>query len=263
MKKQLMNVCWVMAVLLFSLNAEANPKGEIERLLEEEKNRYIDLLRTSKGEALFELAKKLQDSGVENKEVLDEAMKVAVEHHLIYNNDKKQIVSHHIAASLARALSGSGNANYHSTLTRFMNESASRRLRNLSKTLLSRITWYEKRNKIMNDFSNHQSEQSLHTTRYLNLIQHKEINFARYAAESLARQGRTDKVFLDAMAEVVAANYRASGLAPGELDGLAWLMRALGRAPDRAYEDLLNEIAAYPSLDKKLKKHVKKALKGK
>ena len=78
----------------------------------------------------------------------------------------------------------------------------------------------------------------------------------------MSRQKRYDPVILDRMAEILENNFRSPGFG-NDLDAIAWYARTLGRNQNGRYRELLQNISAYPSLDKKLAKHVNKALQGK
>lgn len=143
-----------------------------------------------------------------------------------------------------------------------MRESKSRGLRNLSKTLMTRTGWYIDRNEIMNDFSSYEPGKSLYQIRYTNLLNAQDRTYGRYAAESMRRQNNTDKVLVSRMAELIDENFTKPGEG-NQLDAIAWYIRFIGREALDDHRDLLEKVSTYPLLDKKLKKHVNKALKGK
>lgn len=79
-------------VVVFSQSSWSNTSvsKEVQTLLDKESAHYIQALKTSEGEELIELALKLQDSGITDKEVLDTAEKVALAQHEFFNHIKNK-----------------------------------------------------------------------------------------------------------------------------------------------------------------------------
>ncbi len=260
MKKQFNLITLFISLISFQIFASSDVDTTTQKLLDIEARDYIEALESSEGEALFAIALELQDSGVTDKRVLDVAKTVALEHHRSYNAGRGGKIAHDVAASLARFLAGSGTEDYFPTLNHFVETSRSRRLRNLSKTLMTRIEWYKARNEVMNEFSQHDSEHSILITRYINLLENNDRTLGRYVAESMKRQERNDQPLTDRMAKIVKEHYRDPGVAD-DLDTIAWYLRTLGRQGE-VYRPLLEEVSNYDSLHTKLRRHINKALRG-
>jgi len=247
-------------LFLYSYAAIAQPATDLEALLEQEALEWTTSLEVEEGGSLQQVALQLQDSGIDDSRVYDAAKTVILSELDTLNSGAPPSSSRYIISSLARFIAGSESYNHREVLETLTVGSKNRRVANLAKTLTTRSSWYASRNQIMNDFSNYGGEYSLQTARFLNLINASNPEFGRYAAESMTRLDSYEKVVTDRMAEIVQEKFKSPGLGT-QLDMIAWYIRFIGR--EGSYQNVLNEVADYKGLDKKLKKHVRLALQGK
>jgi len=233
---------------------------KIAKLRNEEANIWIVALQSEAGEELMQTALALQDSGINHTELFDAAKTVVLDELVKLNSSAPPKESKYIISSLSRFLAGSSNFEHLEVLDTLVAQSSSKRVANLANTLKTRLAWYQSRDRIMNDFSAHNPQESLHIKRFKNLIRSDNFEFGRYAAESLTRLNDYDKAFTEIMAEKVKMHYKSPGTGT-QLDAIAWYLRFLGR--EGSYSALIREVAEFDKLDKKLKKHVRLALQGK
>ena len=232
-------------LLFFSSVIQAETSESVSKMLAQEAIETTQALKQKDGQSLLDYAINIQDSGIDTEQVYETAIEVVRRMHQQLQVKSSDKIPAYVSASLIRLIAASKNQTHRELLVDLQLNSPNRKVRNLSKTLLTRKHWYQRRNTIMNDFSNHDPANSLQTTRFLNLVAASDITFARYAAESLTRQNNYDPVVVEAMAKTVKEKYKNPGVG-AELDSVAWLIRFIGRTGD--FEQLLSEIASYPTL---------------
>ena len=204
-------------------------------------------------------AKQISASGLTNTSLFDNIEKVLLDFHQkqIASSKDESLVNPAIA--LMRALGSSGNDKYAVTLNMILDESPSRASRNRAKHVLGKIPWYRRRNAIMQDLANHNPDQSLQSTRFINLLTSGDYIFQRYAAEEIYRMGNAEPVVMELMASDLKKG--ASG-EQGKLhvDTMAWYCRVLAKVARTEYHNFIQGLADDKNTHRKIKRHCRKEL---
>ncbi|MGB0495923.1 MAG: hypothetical protein ACPGJI_06175, partial [Kangiellaceae bacterium] len=131
---------------------------------------------------------------------------------------------------------------------------------NRAKHLLRKVSFYNKKNNLMNNFDDHPEGQSLQSTRLLNLLKSNDLIMSRFAAEEIVRARSADDVVQEWIANRLKEQVRNDG-SDLQIDTLAWYCKVLGTVNRDKYLDFLTEIAKDRSIDSKIRRHTKKILK--
>ena len=164
-----------------------------------------------------------------------------------------------VMVSLLRALAASGSTDYRPALSQVLRESKSRSSRNRAKHVLTKISWYAERNKIMQNMKHHQSTQSLMSTRYLNLLNHYNRNMNRYAAAELYRLGNAEDIVLKRLWSALQSGVKQE---KGSLhtDVMAWYCRTIVKLARNDYQERIKELIDDTTVNEKIRNHCSKEL---
>ena len=250
------NISAAIIWLMISTCAWAN---NIESQVNAEINNYIRGLQSSSLTEITRTADQISASGLSDKRLYNAVQSTLMEKHNQQLKTPKDKALIPVVISLLRALASSGSYNYQPAINQVLNESESRASRNRAKHVLTKISWYAKRNKIMQDMSHHESSQSVISSRYLNMLNHADMNMNRYAAEELYRLGSAEDVVVQRMWSAMQSGTK---LEKGKLhtDVMAWYCRAIVKLAKNDYQERIEELVNGTSVHKKIRKHCRKEL---
>jgi hypothetical protein len=255
--KKIMAKLLLVPLLMFPLYGFGYNLNRLQAL---EIDLFMEEITSSDHNKVTQTANKISASGLGDRRLFDVIEKVLLDYHKkqMSESEDESLVPPMIA--LIRAMASSGDFRYTPTLQRILDESKSRATRNRSKHVITKISWYSQRNRVMQDMKNHRPERSLQSTRFINLLTHHDLIFRRYAAEEINRLGGADEAVLELMAADLQQGVHED---KGKLhiDVMAWYCRTLGKVAKLEYQDLIDKLIEDKSVHKKVRRHCKKALK--
>ncbi|MFT2092407.1 hypothetical protein [Paraglaciecola sp. 2405UD69-4] len=223
---------------------------------------YISKLINAEDDELYDLANTIRFSGLSDKRLFEKVAEILKKkHQQLLEIKKPDDQSVNQVKILIMALASSGNSEYWVTLNSILEASSNRNVRNRAHESMKNISFYQKRNTIMQNYDSLLENQSLQTKRTLNLLQSDDRKMSRYGAEDIHRIGSTDASVLEWMAAQLElqAHHAENKL---HVDMLAWYCKALAKVDKEKYSPLLNKIIKDKSIHSKIRKHAKKALKA-
>lgn len=235
---------------------------ETDKQLQQEIDQYIQELNNAKGNELADVGNRLEGSGLSDERLFGTVKTLLVEKHQqqMTGSNKDKVVIHQVV-TLLRTLASSGDYQYIQTLQRILEESDNRAIRNRAKHVTKKIGFYSSRNTIMQNMSTHRDNQSLHSTRLMNLLNNDNYIMRRYAAEVIVRQKSAEPVVQELIAKQLEENLHLNNTKL-KIDTLAWYCKALGTVNKEKYFDMLTSISTDKSISSKIRKHTKKILKS-
>ncbi|MBQ0712027.1 MAG: hypothetical protein KBT53_03610 [Porticoccus sp.] len=247
-------------ILLATLLTPLVGLGEdVDQLLTAEIDQYISGLQSDNINTVEITANKISASGLSDSRLFVEVEQAIDKYH------KKQMITPKdeawvpVMTSLLRALGSSGDNKYISVLNRIVDESSSRGTRNRAVRAATKVSWYAKRNRIMQDMKNHQPGTSLITTRYLNLFTYSDQIMNRYAAEEIYRLDEADEILLGKVMSDLNKG-ATQDLGGHHADVMAWYCRVLGKLAKDKYGEDIQRLIDNKSVHKKIRKHCRKEL---
>ncbi|WP_444882957.1 hypothetical protein [Microbulbifer sp. PSTR4-B] len=233
---------------------------DIQSLLNQEIDSFIAELKGEDNFVLTKTANRITGSGLSDERLFDAAEQVLLEKHqanmTVAQRDEKVISE---IVNLLRTLSSSGNTKYSPTINKIMRESGNRAIRNRAKHVLTKFSFYQKRNALMQNMEGHVATNSLHTTRLLNLLNSNDMIMQRFAAEEVVRDGAAETVIQEWFYRAVEKDVRQP-VDKLHIDTLAWYCKALGTVNKSEYKEFLSSIADDRNVHRKIRRHVKKIL---
>lgn len=251
-------------LLLLTAAADRVTAADHQPLLELEIHSYIEALDSAAGSDLTHLANKISGSGLSDKRLFDSVQRLLLGKHQLHSNRKtskkirKIIIPQELA--LLRTLASSGNKDYMPTVSEMMGNSKKYSVRKRAEHILNKFDFYHDRNLLMQNMATHQPSQSLHSTRLLNLLNSGNLIMSRYAAEEIARQGQAEPVVQDWLANRLQERIHLVE-DKLEVDTLAWYGKVLAGVNAPKYREMLSKFANDKSVDSKIRRHLKTALR--
>lgn len=234
----------------------------IEVLLQQEVNGYIQQLESSQGNELAQVGNRIESSGLSDERLFSVVNRILQDKHQqqMLDSTKDKVLIHQVV-TLLRTLASSGDYQYLSSIRKILGESDNRAIRNRAKHVTKKVNFYASRNGIMQNMESHKESQSLHSTRLLNLLNHHDLIMRRFAAEVIVRQGSAEESVQQLIANRVKENIHKED-SKLQIDTLAWYCKVLGTVNKDKYFDLLTKISKDKSISSKIRRHTKKVLKS-
>ncbi|AWF82903.1 hypothetical protein BTJ40_19920 [Microbulbifer sp. A4B17] len=244
-------------ILLSPITALAK---DIQPLLNQEVDNYVAELKGENNSDLSKVANRITGAGLSDERLFDVVEQVLLEKHqanMTFAQRDDQVISQIV--NLLRTLSSSGNTKYSSTISKIMRESGNRAIRNRAKHVLTKFSFYQKRNALMQNMDGHIDTNSLHTTRLLNLLNSNDMIMQRFAAEEVVRDGTAEVAIQEWFYKAIEKDVRQP-VDKLHIDTLAWYCKALGTVNKNEYKEFLSSIANDRNVHRKIRRHVKKIL---
>ena len=242
----------IVSILLsvFSCSAIAN---DLDERLKNEVDAYILQINSLSGKELIAAADLITGSGVSDSrlfDVVEKKVTALFEQHKSTPRDKD--VARELSAML-RTMGAMSNQS-EALIQRILSEAKSRGVRNRAKRMLPKLSWFMRRNEVMQNAAPYQEGQDIMTHRFFNLVVSDDPTLNRWAAEEMFRRGGSEPVVYKAMAEKVSKEMHAIKN-DIHLDALAWFCKTLREYDLPNSAALLTTVSGHPNTHKKLRKY--------
>ncbi|HEY6529509.1 MAG TPA: hypothetical protein VIZ65_12510 [Cellvibrionaceae bacterium] len=242
-----------------SPGAQSAKKDDLAAKLLDERNTLKKLVESERGTTLMHTADIIAGSGLSDAELyaaVESKTKMLVAEHKA--DPKNDVVANELN-DMMRAM-GSMNVNSKDLVSSLIDGASSRGVRERALRLVPKLSWYEHRNRVMQNPEFYEPGQDLMSHRYINLLLSEDPTFGRWALEELTRrEGAKDSIVYKKMNEILQAQ-KTNIKSDDHLDFLAWICKTLRRYDVANSAVVLNSISNDTSKDKnmrKLKKYVK------
>ena len=165
------------------------------------------------------------------------------------------------AAWYAKALGFSGDDQYRPLLESILSGNSPKNVKKYASIGLKHLANHKSWNAIISQGTAAAPSGKLDETRVANMLRADNYELMRLGAKRIANANKGNEMLIDIAAARLEKEWPSvNEETPAQLDGVAWLLRAIGTSRSGAHKPLLEKVAAGTD-NKKIKKYVKKALK--
>lgn len=223
--------------------------------IDNEMSDYISVINGDDFEAAKVAMETLRWSGVSDTTVYDPiAEKLA--------GIKESKADKKKAAWYAKVLGFSGNEKYRSALESIAAGSSPKNVKKYANIGLKHLDNHRTWNAIISEGTVEAQTGKLEQKRITNMLRAKNYQLMRLGAKRVANSYKGEESLIDIAAQRLGKEWQSVDENNGpQIDGVAWLMNAVGTSHGKQHKSLLEKIAAETDL-KKIKKYAEKALKA-
>jgi len=221
--------------------------------IDKETARYAKVFAGDNFEKQKSVLDQLKWSGVSTPAVYD-----AVADKLVKLKNAKGKAEKDQASWFAKALGYSGNEKYRATLQDIATNAEAKKVSKYANEGLINLDQYKKWNPVISANVADAAPGRLKQARVANMLRADDYWLMRLGAKRLYRGHKTDAKLVAIAAERLKSEYpKLDKDNAGQIDGLAWLIKAVAESGDRTYYPLMVEVGENASV-KKVKKYGKK-----
>lgn len=225
--------------------------------LDQEITNYVAVISGSDFEAAKSVMETLRWSGISDARVYDLIEDKLAE---VKNSSEKNDIKK--AAWYAKALGFSGDEKYAQVLKSVLYGEPHKSVEKYANLGLQKIASHRSWNTIISKGTITAPSGKLEQTRVENMLQADDYELMRLGAKRVANSFKGDEAIIGIAANRLSKEWVTLDKNNGvQLDGVAWLLKAVGTSRSYAHKPLIDEIAATTKL-KKIKKYAKKAQKS-
>lgn len=222
--------------------------------LNKELDNYIAVINGNNFEAAKQVMETLRWSGVSDTRVYD-PIADKLDQIKESKDDRKK------AAWYAKALGFSGNQKYSAMLESILVGESPKNVKKYAKVGLKHLDNHKSWNAIISQGLVAAPVGKLEETRIGNMLRASNYELMRLGAKRVSNSFKGNDALIAIAAERLSKEWKSADENNGpQIDGVAWLMKAVGTAGDTTHKPLLEQISAQTDL-KKIKKYADKALK--